>query len=146
MVIDELSKVSNPRFQERIAYLKDGQAEVWDIEISSKAFPLYYKMTQRPDKGHKIIGKGEASALALAHSHNGIVASNNFRDISTYIRELKLDYTTTGDILTDAYESALITRQEGDSIWEDMLAAGRKLGAMSFSGYLESPHKPLKHY
>lgn len=147
MVYDELRKVNNSLFLERIDELINAnQVEIWDIEVSSEAFPLYLKMTSKPDPGHKTIGKGEAAAMSLARSHQGIVASNNFRDTATYIRELNLDYTTTGDILVEAYEAGIINEQEGNEIWAKMIEANRWIGVATFSAYRESPHKPLNHY
>lgn len=123
--------------------LDNNLVELHDIELTSHAFTLYHKMTRKPDSGCKIIGKGEASALALAHEHKGIVASNNFRDINYYVANLDLNYTTTGDILVEAFDSALITEEEGNTIWKEMIAADRWIGAQSFSEYKEKPYKPL---
>lgn len=39
---------------------------------------------------------------SLAWVHDGIVASNNLKDIALYIDELKLKHITTGDILIEA--------------------------------------------
>ena len=53
-------------------------------------------------KGEKIIGKGEAAAIALAKTYNGIIASNNLKDISKYIEKYNLEHVATGDILVAA--------------------------------------------
>ncbi|MBD5448882.1 MAG: hypothetical protein HDR28_01730 [Lachnospiraceae bacterium] len=45
---------------------------------------------------------------------------------------------TTGDILTEAYHKGLITESEGNTIWAQMLAKRRRLGAGSFTDYLDS--------
>ena len=95
-------------------------------------------MTENPDQGHKIIGEGEASSIALAKVKNGIVASNNFNDILTYINEYSLEYTTTADILVDAYKRGMIDENQGNAIWTNMLRKRRKLGAASFSDYLST--------
>ena len=98
-------------------------------------------MTENPEPGHREIGDGEASAIALAKIKNGILASNNFRDIKQYIDEFCLEYTTTGLILIDAYKRGIITEKQGNDIWEKMLKKRRKLGAQSFSEYLTSHNK-----
>lgn len=110
------------------------------VELSSgtEEFDLYYKLTENPDEGHKIIGDGEASSIALAKVKNGIVASNNFNDILTYINEYSLEYTTTADILVDAYKKGIIDENQGNTIWANMLRKRRKLGAASFSDYLST--------
>ena len=68
---------------------------------------------------------------------NGIVASNNLRDISTYLAEYSLKHTTTADILMDAFNRGFITENQGNTIWSNMLAKRRRLGAASFTAYLK---------
>ncbi len=97
---------------------------------------MYHKLTTSPDEGYKIIGPGEAASIALASVHNGVVASNNLKDIALYVKELGLRHITIGDILIEALEKGLITEAEGNAIWASMLAKRRKLGAVSFTEYL----------
>lgn len=82
---------------------------------------LYLELTTNPGPGQKIIGKGEAAAISLARYQDGIVASNNLRDISPYIKLYKLENITTGDILLEAYNKQLISESEGNRIWAGML-------------------------
>lgn len=42
------------------------------------------------------------------------------------------------DILVEAYNLKLITEEEGNSIWEQMINKRRKLGANTFSEYLKN--------
>ena len=76
---------------------------------------------------NKIIGKGEAAAISLAKKHCGILASNNLKDINTYISEFSLKHMTTGDILVEAFENNLITEHQGNAIWTSMINRKRKL-------------------
>lgn len=147
IVHQELLRAPNTHFSERIEVLiSSGNGKIQDIDSSSKAFDLYLKMTAVPDPGKKVVGKGEASAMALAHCFKGILASNNFRDIADYVRDLGLRYITTGDIMVEAYEQGIITLAEAEAIWEDMLAADRWIGAESFSAfYNDKPYKPLQN-
>ena len=110
---------------------------IQEIDIDSKEYSTYYQLTESPAKGHKVIGNGEAASISLAKKHGGIVASNNLRDIQTYISEFRLKHTTTSDILVDAYDRGLITENEGNIIWSNMLAKCRRLGASSFTEYLK---------
>lgn len=136
-VYDEIDKPNLSWMKTRIdSMISTGKLTVVDLIAGTEEFDLYYKMTENPDKGHKIIGDGEASSLALAKAKNGIVASNNFRDIFTYIKEYSLEYTTTADILVDAYKQGIIDENQGNIIWINMLRKRRKLGAASFSDYL----------
>lgn len=110
---------------------------IQNLDIDSEEYGTYYQLTEAPAKGHKVIGNGEAASISLAKKYGGIVASNNLRDIQTYISEFGLKHTTTGDILVDAYNKGLITENEGNTIWANMLAKRRRLGAASFTEYLK---------
>ncbi len=134
---DELSYPTTPHLKQRIDYLiSNGQAKLATINVGSETYTLYQKLTTSPDEGHKVIGPGEAASIALAKTSNGIVASNNLKDISSYISEFGLRHITTGDILIEALNKGIITENEGNEIWASMLAKRRKLGALSFSEYI----------
>lgn len=138
-VYDELDRPNLTWMKERIdSMISAGTLRVIELTAGTEEFELYYKMTENPEEGHRIIGEGEASALALAKSKNGIVASNNFRDILSYINEYSLEYITTADILADAYTQGIIDENQGNVIWANMLRKRRKLGAANFSDYLAS--------
>lgn len=143
-VYDEIDRPQLAWMKQRIdKMISDGNLVVTDLKAGSEEFDLYYKMTQNPDSGHKIIGDGEASSLALAKVKNGIVASNNFRDILTYISDFGLENITTGDILVEAFNQGLIDENQGNAIWTSMLSKRRKIGANSFTEYLNQ-HKNMK--
>lgn len=138
---DELSYPTTPHLKQRMDYLiSNNQASLATIDIGSDAYTLYQKLTTSPDEGHKIIGQ-EAASIALAKTNNGIVASNNLKDISSYITEFKLKHITTGDILIEALEKGFISEDDGNTIWASMLAKRRKLGASSFSEYIKFKNK-----
>lgn len=113
---------------------------IQEIVVGSDEYETYYQLTEEPTRGHKAIGSGEAASLALAKHYGGIVASNNLRDISTYITEFALKYTTTADILVDTYERGFITESQGNTIWSNMLSKRRRIGGASFSDYLMTKH------
>lgn len=139
---DELSYPTTPHLKERIDVLIGcHQAKLETINVGSEAYELYFKLTNSPDEGRMIIGPGEAASIALANTRNGIVASNNLRDIMWYIAEYDLKHITTGDILMDALEKRLITEETGNTIWRSMLEKRRRLGAMSFTEYLRGKQK-----
>ena len=138
-VYNELSYPGTPQLKTRVDVLiNNGDAEIESILTDTPEFRLYSKLTTSPDEGHCIIGKGEAAAIALASTSGGTVASNNLKDIAAYVTELNLRHITTGDILIKALEAALITEDEGNAIWNAMLAKRRKIGAASFSEYMAS--------
>lgn len=138
-VYDEIDRPSLSWMKTRIdSMISAGKLTVVELIAGTEEFDLYYKMTENPDEGHKVIGDGEASSIALAKAKNGIVASNNFRDILSYINEYSLEYTTTADILVDAYKQGIIDENQGNSIWANMIRKRRRLGATSFSDYLKT--------
>lgn len=115
----------------------NGQATVESIIIDSTEYCLYYKLTQNPDPGHKIIGDGEAAAISMAKERGGILASNNLKDISDYVRAYGLIHVTTGAIMKEAMTAGLINEVQGNTIWRNMLNRRRRLGYKSFSDYLK---------
>lgn len=116
--------------------LRAGDATIETIAVSTATYELYRKLTSHPDAGHKIIGKGEAASISLAKEKQGIVASNNLRDIAGYITEYGLSHLTTGDIMKMAFDAGYIDESQGNTIWANMIARKRKLGYTSFSAYL----------
>jgi len=139
---DELSHPTTPHLRQRIDYLISQKlVSLAFIDVGSDIYALYHKLTTSPDKGYKVIGPGEAASIALAKAYDEIVASNNLNDISLYISEFNLKYITTGDILIEALAKGYITENEGNAIWASMLKKRRRLGAGSFSEYIEIKNK-----
>ena len=138
-VYDELSYPGIAHLKARVdALLSAGQAQIMTIDIDTEAYALYYRLTVKPEAGHVVIGKGEAASIALAKQNGGIIASNNLKDITPYISEMGLKHLTTGDILLAALEKGYITETQGNTIWSTMLSKRRKLGAASFTSYIQS--------
>ncbi len=106
--------------------------------LNTEEYRLYYELAIAPPKGEKIIGKGEAAAIALAKTYNGIIASNNLKDISKYIEKYELEHITTGGILVDALNEGYIDEHIGNKIWTNMISKRRMLPTTSFSEYLKT--------
>lgn len=137
-VYDELSVPGIQHLKTRIdLMIQQGQAVLRTISTNSETYRLYFQMTQEPEEGYKIIGNGEASCLALAKEENGIIASNNLRDIYKYIDDFGLQHITTGDIMVEAFKAGLISEDQGNIIWGNMLKKRRKIGANTFTEYLQ---------
>lgn len=136
-VYNEVDRPTIPHLKIRIDKLiANGSAIVMSMDISSEEYALYRELTT--DSGiNKIIGSGEAASISLAKKYNGVLGSNNLRDIRYYINKYSLKYVTTGDILVEAFQKGLITEQEGNTIWESMLKKKRKIGANSFTEFLQ---------
>jgi predicted nucleic acid-binding protein len=77
------SELSHPRIP-HLKTMTDNLKNNGDISIANmdtEEYAIYSKLTRSPDKGFKVIGKGEAAAIALAKTKGGILASNNMKDI-----------------------------------------------------------------
>ncbi len=124
--------------KERIdAMVQRKQAIIIDMETSSKEYELFSELALIPPEGEMVIGRGEASCIALAKERNGILASNNFRDTQKYIDRYNLKYTTTADIILEAYNKSILTMDEAENMWRSMLEKRRRIGAQSFREYLD---------
>lgn len=134
-VYDELKKVAT--LKKRVdELLAQGVISIQQLVIDTPEADLYFKLTTHPDAGYKIIGRGEASAISLVKYRNGILGSNNLRDIRQYIELYRLKYVTTGDIFEEALNQKLISESVGNGIWVDMIRKGRLLPSATFSDYL----------
>ena len=143
-VYDEIDRPTIPHLKARIDQLINrGVAIVMSMDINSEEYTLYRTLTTL-SKENKVIGSGEAASISLAKKHNGILGSNNLRDIARYVEEFSLKHVTTGDILVEAFRKKLMTEEEGNAIWAEMLKKKRKIGASSFSEFLNNKTKECK--
>ncbi|MDD2379738.1 hypothetical protein [Aminobacterium sp. EBM-42] len=135
-VSDELCNPSIPHIKRRVVQLcSEGGLAIKEILAQTDEFHLYCGLAISPPKGEKRIGKGEAAAIALAKTCNGILASNNLRDISRYIEKYNLEHITTGDILIEALKKGHIDEREGNRMWCDMISKKRFLPTSTFTEY-----------
>lgn len=138
-VFEELSNPSIPHIKNKVTKLcLSGDISTKEILINTEEFNLYYELAVAPPKGEKIIGKGEAAAIALAKTYDGIMASNNLRDISKYIKKYNLEHVATGDILVAALNKGYIDETTGNRIWSNMIAKRRMLPTNLFTEYLKT--------
>ena len=136
-VYDELSNPMVPQLKRRAdALIAKNMAVVKDIEVGSEEYRLYRQLVSGAGV-NKAIGNGEAAGIALAKIYNGILASNNYRDIADYVEKYGLRHVDTGMILKEALEKKLITEAEGNEVWQKMIERNRRLPAASFSEYLK---------
>lgn len=134
-VYNELQRV--PHLQARADALQEqGNLCVESIETGSEEYRDYIQMTSSPEKGMRIIGRGEAAGIAMAKHRDGTLASNNLRDISPYVQKYQIAHITTGDILRKALNDGIITEAEGNAIWAEMIQKRRMLPTPTFSDYL----------
>ena len=110
--------------------------EIIDFDVESKTYEFFTKLCKGELTGRQI-GNGEAAAIALAVENNGILASNNTKDVKQAIEIYKIRRIRTGDILVKAYNCGIISKKEGNVIWEKMLNQNRYLTEKTFSKYLQ---------
>lgn len=136
-VYDELTRV--PHLLAGVDRMKrEGNLTVDGMEVDSAEYHDYLKMITAPDTGSRIIGKGEAAGIAMVRARGGTLASNNLRDITYYVVKYGLEFITTGDILIEALNLGIISKEEGDGIWSDMLRRRRRLPTATFTDYMRS--------
>lgn len=122
--------------------ISNKDASIKKIDAGTEEYKLYTSLV-RGKKGQKSIGRGEASGIALAKTYNGILASNNYKDIAPYIEKYNLRHIDTGQILVEVLRKELITESAGNDIWKKMLETKRKLPENTFSEYLTNRKKDV---
>ena len=139
LVFNELNNPSIPHIKRKVNELcSNGDVATKEILVNTEEYKLYCELAISPPKGEKIIGKGEASAIALAKTYNGIIASNNLKDISKYVEKYELEHITTSDILVAALNEGYIDEQTGNQIWANMISKRRMLPTPTFTEYLKT--------
>lgn len=136
-VYDEIRRVPSLKYKMDTLIARN-ELKVQSIVFGTPEAELYIRLTTKPDPGFRNIGNGEASAIALAKYNNGILGSNNLRDVRPYVQLFQIQHITTGDILIDAFAKGLISESQGNKIWTDMIRKQRKLPTATFSEFLNS--------
>lgn len=137
-VYDEIDRPSIPHLKRRVDLLLErGSAEIVYLSVDSEEYALYRELTTFSGN-NKVIGRGEAASISLAKTYDGILGSNNLKDVAYYVQKFSLEHKTTGDLLVEAYERGLITEDDGNAIWQAMLNKRRQIGAQSFTEYLKN--------
>ncbi|ADY14296.1 hypothetical protein [Sphaerochaeta globosa] len=130
----EISKVPHLKAQTD-SMIANQQLQIEHILIDSKAYEIFSTLTS-PKAGRMAIGNGEAACIALAIINDGLLASNNLRDVAHYVKIYNLQHITSPSILEAALNQKLVTEAQGNTIWASMLAKRRKLPNATFSDYL----------
>lgn len=129
-----------PHLKQRIdTMVESGHLVVEDILLDNEEKDLYLKLTEYSTSSvFPIIGRGEAGAIVLAKMNDGILASNNLRDVKYYVELFKLNHITTADIIQRAVDHNVITEDQANQIWAQMVAKRRKLPFQTYTDYLNS--------
>ena len=107
---------------------------IWDTD----EFGFFTKINNFGIDGLKPIGVGEAEAITLCKFRDGVLASNNSKDVYDYVTHFHIEWITTTDILYKAYKESYLTKEQIDRIWNEMVTLNRYLGGYSsFDEFLE---------
>lgn len=137
-VYNEISKVLHLKTKVD-TMISNNNLSIIDIEIDSNEEDLYIQLTLYNSKSKlPLIGKGEAAAIVLTKKQNGILASNNFKDVKYYVEKYNLAHIATENIMKSVVDDGIITIDQADGIWIKMIAKKRKLPYPTFTDYLSS--------
>jgi predicted nucleic acid-binding protein len=137
-VLDEISKVK---------YLADKVQQYIDnrsikLMCLNATDPEAVELAHLRDEGS--LGKGEAACMAYLKYNYGTLGSNNLSDIKVRCLEKNICLITTQDVIHRAYEKNLITLEEANEIWSEMIRKRIKLPASSFSDILSASSETQK--
>jgi hypothetical protein len=119
--------------------VNNGNLKIEDILVGSEENNLYLDLTDFTRSSTlPLIGRGEAAAIVLSKKNNGILASNNFRDVKYYVELYGLKHIATHDIIHKAVNEGILTIAQAYAICIQMVAKRRKLPFSTFSDYLNS--------
>lgn len=137
-VYNEISSV--PHLKQKIdVMIKNGNLKIEDLLVGSEENNLYLDLTDYTRSSTlPLIGRGEAAAIVLSKKNNGVLASNNFRDVKYYVELYGLKHIATQDIIHKAVNDGILSITQADAIWIQMVAKRRKLPFSTFSDYLNS--------
>jgi len=131
-VYRELSNPKTPHLKGKADQLiKAGYARIETIEVGSSAYIVLKGLNT--DINGPMIGKGESAAIALAYTQHGIMASNNLKDISPYIKKYGIINITSLDILKEAERQGIINDSNAESIWRAMKVSGMLLPSGTYA-------------
>ena len=133
---DELVILCSPNLQKSLNNLiNSGFVKIVNMGIFSDEYTKYTCIKNGYWDNFKIVGKGEAAALAYAIVNDAIIASNNLNDVVVYVEKFNLTLLTSSMILALSFENEIITMDEANNIWNLMLKNNRELPSNSFSMY-----------
>ena len=119
--------------------IKEEYVKIHEVGINTKEYEIFDDIIC--EKWTKGVGDGEASAIAAAICHDGILASNNITDVKFYIDKFSIPLLTSSIIQTKLFEKKLINEKKVEKYWREMILKNRKLPAPTFSKYYEKLFK-----
>lgn len=129
-VIDELSKIEH--IAKRVeSCIKRGSIKLVSTPANA---PEALELAHLLESGR--YGRGEAACLAHLKYNFGSLGSNNVSDVKVICSDKNICLLTVPDIISYAYETNIITQEEANELWINMIKKNRKLPTNSFYDYL----------
>lgn len=129
-VTNELSKIEH--VAKRVeSCIKGGSMKF--VSISADA-PEALELAHLLESGR--YGRGEAACLAYLKYNFGSLASNNVSDVKVVCSDKNICLLTVPDIINYAYKTNVITKEEANEVWINMVKKKRKLPTNSFYDFL----------
>ena len=122
-----------------ISLKNNGYLKIIPIETSYQSLKNYNSMIK--GKWGRPIGRGEAAALSLAILNNGIIASNNLKDVKDIAQKNSIPIMTSSIILTALYEKGVLSKSEVESVWAEMKKRDTILPTKTFEIYYKTLFK-----
>lgn len=83
-------------------------------------------------------GKGESAALAFAINNDGVLASNNLKDVKFYVDKFELPWLTSSYLIALCVDKNIISKDKTISMWNKMVEEGRDVPTNTFLEYYSS--------
>lgn len=137
-VLSELERRNTSIVMIRIRKLiSDNKISIYEMDINDEASTLKYILQTKRVRAKKM-DAGEAAASALCCCNNGILASNNMKDVSLYVELQDIKHITTSRVLVEAFNEGIIKMKQASAIWSKLIVYGRNMPRNSFQEFLES--------
>lgn len=138
MVYEELTrKRSDKNVKNNLKLLiNDGFVEIETIELCTPEYFDYNCMIEGFWTDDEPIGKGDASAIALALKNFGIVASNNLSDVENLSKVDDIPILTFSMIISFCFELDLMSKEKVEIVWKKVInGTMQKLPFKTFDEY-----------
>jgi len=126
-VMEEISEVEQLRNKVQSCIDNGSMKRISMLATSHEAIELARLL----DDGR--LGRGEAACMSYLKYNYGTLGSNNLSDIKKMAIRKNITLITTEDVLYQAYQTEVVTIEEADNIWAEIISKGRKLPTKSFS-------------
>lgn len=110
--------------------------KIEDINPFSNTYDIYRDIEKEYEMlNGKFLGEGEAEAMALVVSNDGILASNNFTDIKYFVDKYQMPLMTSAYMICISVDNGFITKGKASDMWNQMWENDVTLPQSTFEEY-----------